>query len=116
LMLVIAVGAAGAVVYFDVWRMLASYAAPLLTERRTDPVSSGPPSSPASSAPAEGTAADGPAPGRESTAPATAAVPPNANPSTAADDRLTVRLSVSRPCWVSAMVDGRKAIERLLQT
>ena len=37
-------------------------------------------------------------------------------PASAADDRLTVRVSVSRPCWISAMVDGRKAIERLLQT
>ena len=32
-----------------------------------------------------------------------------------ARDRLTVTLAVTRPCWVSATVDGRKAIERLLQ-
>jgi cytoskeletal protein RodZ len=31
------------------------------------------------------------------------------------DDRLTIGLSVTRPCWVSALVDGRKSIERLLQ-
>jgi hypothetical protein len=28
---------------------------------------------------------------------------------------LTIALSVKRPCWVSAMVDGQKTIERLLQ-
>ncbi len=28
---------------------------------------------------------------------------------------LTIALSVKRPCWVSATVDGQKAIERLLQ-
>jgi cytoskeleton protein RodZ len=30
-------------------------------------------------------------------------------------DRLTVEVSVKRPCWVSATVDGQKAIDRLLQ-
>lgn len=30
-------------------------------------------------------------------------------------DRLTIGLSVTRPCWVSATVDGQKTIERLLQ-
>jgi cytoskeleton protein RodZ len=34
----------------------------------------------------------------------------------AADDQLTVALTAKRPCWVSATVDGQKAIERLLQT
>jgi hypothetical protein len=28
---------------------------------------------------------------------------------------LTITLSVKRPCWVSATVDGQKAIDRLLQ-
>jgi hypothetical protein len=32
-----------------------------------------------------------------------------------AADRLTVVLSVKRPCWVSASVDGERRIERLLQ-
>ena len=31
-------------------------------------------------------------------------------------DQLTVALTAKRPCWVSATVDGQKAIERLLQT
>ena len=30
-------------------------------------------------------------------------------------DRLTIELAVRRPCWISATVDGQKAIERLLQ-
>ena len=33
----------------------------------------------------------------------------------AAAERLTVVLSVKRPCWVSASVDGERQIERLLQ-
>jgi len=32
-----------------------------------------------------------------------------------AADRLTVAVSVKRPCWVSATVDGQRAIDRLLQ-
>jgi cytoskeletal protein RodZ len=43
---------------------------------------------------------------------AAAATPPAATPAT---DGFTVSLSVRRPCWVSATVDGAKAIERLLQ-
>ena len=33
----------------------------------------------------------------------------------AVSDQLTVVLTVTRPCWVSATVDGEKAVERLLQ-
>jgi len=35
-------------------------------------------------------------------------------PAVATDDRLTVVLSVKRPCFVSASVDGQRVIERLL--
>ena len=38
---------------------------------------------------------------------------PSAAPATA--DRLTIRLSATRPCWVSATVDGQKATDGLLQ-
>ena len=31
-------------------------------------------------------------------------------------DGLTIALTATRPCWVSATVDGKKTIERLLQT
>ena len=39
----------------------------------------------------------------------------DAAPASAATDRLTVGLDVTRPCWVVATVDGQKTIERLLQ-
>jgi hypothetical protein len=53
-------------------------------------------------------------------APASVAEPPAASAARAPDvpaavDRLTVVLSVKRPCWVSASVDGERQIERLLQ-
>lgn len=55
----------------------------------------------------------------QSTAPDSAAAPPPLAdvpaPTVAAVDRLTVGLSVTRPCWVSASVDGQRVIERLLQ-
>jgi hypothetical protein len=44
---------------------------------------------------------------------ARATVPPVVQ--TASSDQLAVGLTVKRPCWVSATVDGQKAIERLLQ-
>ena len=47
-------------------------------------------------------------------APAAAAPPIAAAPDAA--ERLTVGLSARKPCWVSATVDGQKAIERLLQS
>jgi cytoskeletal protein RodZ len=40
---------------------------------------------------------------------------PTAETPAAADDRLHVSLSVTRPCWISADVDGQKKIQRLLQ-
>jgi cytoskeleton protein RodZ len=49
------------------------------------------------------------APATADAAPALAAAPPPA------DDRLTVGLTVTRPCWVTATVDGQTKIERLLQ-
>lgn len=67
----------------------------------------------ASPAAAPGTGATPPA-----VAPAPAPAPADARPSTPtpASDQLTVALTAKRPCWVSATVDGQKAIERLLQT
>lgn len=50
-----------------------------------------------------------------------AATPPPTSPTgapsgeLAATDRFTVGLSATRSCWVSAIVDGRRLIERLLQ-
>ena len=67
-----------------------------------------------------GGATTAPAAARPS-APAAVADPPAATAAPApldvpaAVDRLTVVLSVKRPCWVSASVDGERQIERLLQ-
>lgn len=78
-------------------------------------------STPAADAPAAVTA---PAVSTPSATPAPASAPPAtaqkpaAPPPAVADtatDRLTIALTARRPCWVSATVDGQKAIERLLQ-
>ena len=43
---------------------------------------------------------------------------PGADAAAGADvaDRFSVQLAATRPCWVSAVVDGRKQIDRLMQT
>lgn len=48
--------------------------------------------------------------------PAPAAAPPPPPAAEVTGEHLTVSLTARRPCWVSATVDGQKAIERLLQT
>jgi cytoskeletal protein RodZ len=75
-----------------------------LTEAAPAPGSS--PAKSPSSSPAAPAATSAPG-----SAAATASAPPIENPT----DRLTVSLTATRPCWVSATVDGQKAIERLLQ-
>ena len=59
----------------------------------------------------------GAAPAVTTPAPVPAAAPPDAPPLLAApaSNQLTVAVTAKRPCWVSATVDGRKAIERLLK-
>ena len=59
----------------------------------------------------------GAAPAVTTPAPVPAAAPPDAPPLLAApaSTQLTVAVTAKRPCWVSATVDGRKAIERLLK-
>ena len=54
-----------------------------------------------------------PAPRAAVAAAVVASAPRRAAP--AVEDRLIVVLSVKRPCWVSASVDGERRIERLLQ-
>jgi cytoskeleton protein RodZ len=108
---------AAAAVYTGGWRAWVSYVAPLLSmewrlpalTRPEAPVRRGRTESAANRA-----APETPAP--------SAIVPPDPPVSTltpgvavGTDSGLTVRLSVSRPCWISATVDGKKAIERLLQ-
>jgi cytoskeletal protein RodZ len=79
--------------------------------------SGAPPLNPAApAAPADGPRTQPDAASGRAAAPAD---PPAADPPPAvvpaAADRLTVVLSVKRPCWVSASVDGERRIERLLQ-
>ncbi len=52
-------------------------------------------------------------PAAAAAATAAPAVPATARPGVA--NRLAVALAVTRPCWISATVDGEKKIERLLQ-
>ena len=56
-----------------------------------------------------------PADDRRATAPSPDATVPAAQPIAPAVNRLTVALSASRACWISATVDGSTASERLLQ-
>ena len=72
------------------------------------------PATPAAKSPAPEPAPAHPPPGAPAAAPPVAAAPPAASADAPAD-RLTIALSVKRPVWVSATVDGQKAIERLLQ-
>jgi cytoskeleton protein RodZ len=88
----------------------------------TEPATAQPPASGATTVTPAADVFPPPSPSPEAT---TAALPPSAPPSAppaapaqtraSVDDRLTIGLSVTRPCWVSAMVDGQKSIERLLQ-
>jgi cytoskeleton protein RodZ len=111
----VSVVVAAAAVYTGGWRAWVSYVAPLLSmewrlpalTRPEAPVRRGMTESAANrAAPAE--------------TPAPSAIVPRDLPvspdlAVGTDSGLTVRLSVSRPCWISATVDGKKAIERLLQ-
>jgi cytoskeletal protein RodZ len=63
---------------------------------------------PAPSPGASTPAAPAAVPAAAAPAPATATPPPDS-------DRLTIVLSVKRPCFVSATVDGEKLVDRLLQ-
>ena len=66
----------------------------------------GPAQTPPAQSLTDAVTASGPPAGAASTGPSTAAT---------ASDHLTVELSIHRPVWVSATVDGQKTIERLLQ-
>ena len=55
-----------------------------------------------------------PSPARDASPSAAAADP--AAVTAPAEEHLTIGLSAKKPCWVSATVDGQKAIERLLQS
>ncbi len=79
-------------------------AAPTRTQPAAEPTAP-PPPAPALSTPAGVPTA---APPADTPAPAAAASPP-------VRGELTVALSVKRPCWVTATIDGQKTLDRLLQ-
>jgi cytoskeletal protein RodZ len=78
-----------------------------------DPTAAAPPAA-ADPTPPAATATEPPATAG-SAPPETASTPPTDAAAAPAGDRLTVTMSVKRPCWVSASVDGQQRIERLLQ-
>jgi len=122
-LLVISIPVAAAVVYFSIAgrrvtppppetaapapAILAPVTAPVIPELSVPDTSAQPP---AAGAPAAlpNAAPDRPASAALSPAPDAAATAP-------AGEVLLVGVSVRRPCWVSASVDGQKVIERLLQ-
>jgi cytoskeleton protein RodZ len=107
-----------AAVYTGAWRALASYAAPLLSVQEWRLPALTRPEAPVRRAPSESVASR-PAPAEAFPSEIVPTAPPVSAPmpdvAVGTDGRLTVRVSVSRPCWISATVDGKKAIERLLR-
>jgi cytoskeleton protein RodZ len=102
--------AAGVLYFSNVGRRPAAAAAPLAA--RTGAPESQPVPPPAAAV-TETASATAPSATPETVPPP---APPSDVPAPAAgtDDRLTVGLSVKRPCFVSASVDGQRVIERLL--
>jgi cytoskeletal protein RodZ len=72
-----------------------------------------PPAAPRVDSAARPSAAAPSVPRASSGVPAPAAT--DVRPAAAPGDQLTVVLTVKRPCWVSATVDGQRSIQRLLQ-
>ena len=113
-LLAISIPIAAGVLYFGTAGRRAAPQAPVPVTVEAATPAAAPPAAPA---------VDPPAPISEASTPATAppAVPaalpsaPAAVPGPADGDRLTIALSVKRPCWVSATVDGGKVVDRLLQ-
>jgi len=121
-LLVVSIPVAAAVLYFSMAERRATPPPAAAASARAIPTpataraSTSEPSSPETSPPPfagdpaapPNAAPDQPAPAAVSPAPAPAAT-------AQAGEVLLVGLSVRRPCWVSASVDGQKVIERLLQ-
>jgi cytoskeletal protein RodZ len=110
-LIVISVPVAGLLLYFaTAGRRVppAATPAPATTEQESKPVVDVPP--PPTS---DVRVAAPPAAARSQPTPA--AAPLAASTTDPAADHLTVLITAKRPCWVSATVDGQKAIERLLQ-
>jgi len=106
-LIAISVPIAGAVIYFGI-------AGRPTPGGESAPSTSVEASAPATTADVPPAVAPVPAASPPPIAPAVA-TPPPASATPAADDRLTVELTVTRPCWITATVDGRQTINRLLQ-
>ena len=119
----ISVPLAGAVVYFatsgrplihDASPPAAAAARPIEPARAPEPA----PPSPPDTAPVQPPPAASPTPTTPAVATAAASPAPAAGagvtPAADAGDHLAVQMSAARPCWVTAIVDGRKVIDRLL--
>jgi cytoskeleton protein RodZ len=116
-LLVISIPIAGAVLYFSTAdRHVSVASAPMAVEAASAPTTA-PAARPAAPIPeASVPVAPAPPPAASASAPAPPALRAPAVPPVPPDgERLLIALSVKRPCWVSATVDGQKAIERLLQ-
>jgi cytoskeleton protein RodZ len=123
-LILIAVPIAAALLYFATLGRRAPAAAPAppatVVAPATDVPAASAPEARAAADPPPATPAVAPATARPTVpaaAPATAAPAPDALPAggAASGDQLTIALTAKRPCWVSATVDGKKAIERLLK-
>jgi cytoskeletal protein RodZ len=115
-LLAISIPIAAGVLYFGTAGRRAVHQAPVPVTVEAATPAAAPPAAPTP-------AVDQPAPISAASTPVTAppAVPaalpsaPAAVPGPPDGDRLTIALSVKRPCWVSATVDGGKVVDRLLQ-
>jgi len=111
-LIVLSIPLAAAVVYFGTSGRLSSRRAPMTTPpaATTPPAVTAPAETPPASAPAAAAPSVTSPPGpRSGSAVGSGNVVPDR---TAA---LTVVLTVTRPCWLSATIDGQKRIERLFQ-
>lgn len=107
----VSVPLAGAVVYFGIAGRAVTHRVPPPAPVSATAGSASLPSPEAASASTPSTAPSTAPPTAEAVAVSAAAAPGDVPSS----DRLTVIVSVSRPSWLSATVDGEKAIERVLQ-
>jgi cytoskeletal protein RodZ len=111
-LLAISIPIAGAVLYFGIAGRRAVHQPPI--PETIEAAAPAPEAKPALDSPASVSGASAPA-----TTPAVVHAVALPAPATAPDppdgDGLTIALLVKRPCWVSAMVDGQKVVDRLLQ-
>jgi cytoskeleton protein RodZ len=87
---------------------------PPVSDSRPAPSPANPPPEPAAAAVPPAPASSAPAPAAVTPAAASPASSGSAAAAADATDHIAVQLSATRPCWVSAIVDGKRVIDRLL--